>query len=159
MNEVKRFFNFFLIDKPSKCWNWLGVKNLQGYGKFSQFGRTFAAHRTSYEMHKGPIPSGQVVRHACDNPSCVNPSHLLTGTRHDNMADMVARGRHLEAAKRASERIRAIEICRNGHRYDEVGVLWQRDHRSGKTIRLCRECARQKSARANLKLRAEKVAA
>ena len=34
-----------------------------------------------------------VVRHACDNPGCINPNHLSVGTMKDNMADRDSRGR------------------------------------------------------------------
>lgn len=55
-----------------------------------------------------------VVRHACDNPRCVNPAHLSLGTQADNVADKVARGRHLfgeEAphAKLTEESVRQIK--------------------------------------------------
>lgn len=36
---------------------------------------------------------GQVVRHTCDNPRCINPDHMVLGTHQDNVADRVARGR------------------------------------------------------------------
>lgn len=36
---------------------------------------------------------GEVARHRCDNPLCVNPRHLEPGTHQDNMDDMRLRGR------------------------------------------------------------------
>ena len=41
----------------------------------------------------GEIPPGEVVRHRCDNPPCVNPAHLAIGTQADNVADAISRDR------------------------------------------------------------------
>jgi hypothetical protein len=51
------------------------------------------AHRRSYELTYGPIPSGKMILHECDNPACCRPDHLFIGDQDENMADMVRKGR------------------------------------------------------------------
>jgi hypothetical protein len=89
-----RFFS--KVEKTDSCWLWVGNKRPNGYGVIQEAGRqskTLAAHRVSYEMHKGPIPDGLVIMHSCDTPACVNPDHLSVGTYRENSADMIAKGR------------------------------------------------------------------
>ncbi len=85
--------------EPGACWPWIGPRDRDGYGLFrapKATGRpTRRAHREAYELARGPIPDGHVIRHACDNPPCCNPAHLRTGTGLDNARDMVDRGRSL----------------------------------------------------------------
>lgn len=82
-----------------QCWEWKGAVNGNGYGNFRmpEYGRmNFSAHRVAYAITHATWPDeGLVVRHKCDNPLCVNPNHLETGTHQDNMTDMVIRGRHV----------------------------------------------------------------
>jgi hypothetical protein len=56
-------------------------------------GSITAAHRLSFMAFNGPIPPGMVVRHSCNQPSCINPGHLLIGTQRDNIHDAIRCGR------------------------------------------------------------------
>lgn len=50
-----------------------------------------AVHRVAYLIWNGPIMGQLVVRHTCDTPACINPSHLILGTRKDNAIDWTRR--------------------------------------------------------------------
>lgn len=87
---MKRFWD--KVDKSGKCWLWIAARR-NNYGAFKLNGKVLGAHVVAYTLTNGPIEDGLVVCHSCDNPPCVNPSHLWLGTYSDNAKDAVTKGR------------------------------------------------------------------
>lgn len=100
----RRFEDKYMTEPMSGCWIWVGTINNKGYGLFRFRGKTTSAHRVSFLLHVGNIPSDIFVCHKCDVPSCVNPEHLFLGTHADNMLDMVRKGRVDRTKKASGER-------------------------------------------------------
>lgn len=88
--QIENFWS--KVNKTSTCWEW-SASCSNGYGSCSFQGKPWRAHRLSYTLTYGEIPSGMLVCHKCDNPACVNPEHLFLGSHKDNFQDMVAKGR------------------------------------------------------------------
>lgn len=109
-------FQSRLAGSPSGCYEWQGGKLKDGYGSFRFENKSWAAHRWIWTHIHGPIPSGSVIRHKCDNPPCANIDHLELGSVAENSDDMVSRGRSkvgvLNAASRLTEQqVREIKLA------------------------------------------------
>ena len=99
-DPIPRFWNLVIKGTtPDGCWDWKGWKNPEGYGYLAVEGKDVRAHRFSYILHKGEIPTGLFVCHSCDNPSCTNPLHLWLGDNSQNMRDMRRKGRQNDTGK------------------------------------------------------------
>lgn len=94
---AQKFWPKVDVKGPDDCWLWkAGVFKTTGYGFIGKGGLgagSEGAHRVSYKLNKGPIPSNKIVMHTCDNRRCVNPAHLRLGTKLENTHDMMRKGR------------------------------------------------------------------
>lgn len=80
---------------PDGCWDWNGSKAPFGYARLSMFkGVEARGNRVSWVLANGRLPEG-VIAHRCDVASCCNPLHLVDASAKENVADMVAKGRHV----------------------------------------------------------------
>lgn len=128
---LERFMEY--VKKGSGCWEWQGAKARSGYGQFHYWvnggWKGHRAHRVMWEITNGPIPTGMVVCHKCDNPPCVRPDHLFLGTHRDNTLDSLAKGRACisnckpqrgernGSAKLNDHIVGAIRLAREAHGY------------------------------------------
>ena len=94
----RRFWGYVTVSDADGCWEWTGSKDKGGYGRIRVGDKKMLAHRFSWELANGAIPTGDghhgvCVCHRCDNPGCCNPNHLFLGTQPENIQDMKRKGR------------------------------------------------------------------
>lgn len=85
------------------CLEWT-ASTVGGYGRLRVDGKNEYAHRVAWTIAYGEIPTSKCVLHRCDNRKCVRSDHLFVGTRGDNNADMVAKGRNSPARGKSNGR-------------------------------------------------------
>ena len=115
------------------CWEWTGNCPDGRYGHFSIDGEPVKAHRWIYEQLIGEIPDGLLIRHKCDNPKCVCPTHLTVGSHSDNTSDMIERGRNADrkGTKHPLARVREDEVqeirrlCGQGMTQSDVADMYR----------------------------------
>lgn len=135
------------VDRSGECWRWLGRHDAKdGYAVASVGNQPKRLHRVFLVWAGVTIPPGHLVLHRCDNPGCVRPDHLFTGTQADNMRDMSRKGRSLRGdrnpmrrypekcprgeqhgcAKLTTERVRAMRARRaEGRTYSQLALEFQ----------------------------------
>lgn len=115
-----RFASHTKRNPASGCLEWQSYTDSWGYGRISQGPNgEVLAHRVAFILAHGPIPAGLYICHHCDNPKCVEPTHLYAGTAKDNTRDAVARHRFPDRkggknvrAKLTPDQIREIRLTR-----------------------------------------------
>ena len=109
---------------PRECIVWPFSTNGGSGGRYPQVnidGQAVRVTRYVFEHVAGrPLATGELVRHTCDNPRCVNPWHFIGGDHAANMRDMVERERQASGerngiAKLTEAQVREIRALANEH--------------------------------------------
>lgn len=101
-----------ILFESGNCWQCSSHKpNTKGYYHITHnlSHGFFTLHREVYSLVNGIILNNNIIRHTCDNPSCINPEHLLQGTHQDNMNDAVERGRQARGERNRHAKLTETE--------------------------------------------------
>ena len=115
------------VEKTDGCWNWTAFVSVYGYGYIGIKGKRYAAHRVSYTLFVGPIPSHLQLDHLCRNRKCVRPDHLEAVTCRVNQL----RGKTL-GAERASR-----THCPKGHPLKGSNIRFCGPNKIHRRCRIC----------------------
>lgn len=114
MAEIRdRLYEGIDTSDPDACWEFTRSQDQDGYGWCAaKAAGTRKAHRVAAWLAGDDI-EGRAVLHLCDNPPCVNPTHLYTADHTTNEADKDAKkrrpvGEAHGAAKLTELSVRAI---------------------------------------------------
>lgn len=122
------------VEKTSRgCLMWKGGTDARGYGHFFilENGKRKIVYPCQwlYERTIGIVPPGEVLRHSCGQPSCINPAHRILVSR-SQLAYMIDTPPSANSRK---------THCKRGHRFNEQNTYFHNGHRN------CRVCARLRS--------------
>jgi hypothetical protein len=117
--------------KETECWFWTGPLSWYGYGQLTlkdnsknRFVRA-KAHRLAWVINGKQIKENEVVRHACNNPPCVNPDHLYLSTNYgENGLETIRQNksrkkREIKKAQKAAKKAPYVPGLPAGLRDDE----------------------------------------
>ena len=90
--------------------------------------------RYMFEKHRGAIPDKLCVLHHCDNRMCINPDHLFLGTRADNMADKLRKGRQTRGEDHYVAKLTEKQALRIKYKDEEPKLLAKELNISTKTV-------------------------
>jgi len=91
------------MEKPCLLWNAAMKAGIYGLAHFQ--GKRVRATHVAWYLETGEIvPEGKIIMHKCDNPPCVEPSHLCIGTTQDNVDDRNQKGRTASGDRHGTHR-------------------------------------------------------
>lgn len=132
-----------VVVQSSGCWSWVGPRTSTGHGHQSFKQQKFLVHRWVYELLIGNIEAGHKLHHFCENPPCINPSHVTPVTQRLHM--LVSPNNPARANKLKTR-------CINGHELAGDNIRWFK--KNGAPVRYCKTCNREAARRYAARIRA-----
>lgn len=118
------------------CWEWTGPTTETGHPSQSFKNHKTLVHRWIYNLLVGDIDNGLKLHHLCENPPCINPSHLTPVTQH----------LHMMLTPNNPAKINKLKThCIHGHELSEDNI--RLGTKNGAPIRNCKACNREAVSR------------
>ncbi len=125
--RIEQFWDKVAIIPFHTCWEWIGIKDKDGYGRFHVNNKEIRAHRFSLGLTES-LKVHKVVDHVCRNRSCVNPAHLRQVSVTQNA---------LENSRSFGALNKLKTKCMRGHQFTQTNTFYRKSGR-----RMCRTCHR-----------------
>ena len=111
--ELRRYF--CTVDPHTDCWIWTGPFTSNGYPRLCMGRRRSAyAARLAYELLRGTLPPGRLLKTTCDNRACINPEHRHPLTRAEFNGELAATGRTSRGV------VHALAVARGRRRWAKL---------------------------------------
>lgn len=124
----------YTVDESTGCWNCTShAKDKDGYIRCIR-GTYKRLHRYMYAQRYGDITSDIIIRHTCDNPSCINPEHLLAGNVNDNINDRMIRNRSAIGVRNGRTKLTELQVLEIYHSNSTICELSKKYNIHAKSI-------------------------
>ena len=143
--SMKSFKKLTKVLPKTGCWEYVGARDSQGYGRMFIGGKEYKAQRVAYMLERGPIPEKLRLRHflpsgKCIGRACCNPLHLKLMDYFDSIAF-------------PPEPL--VRTCKAGHEISGDNVITE-TRPDGRVQTRCRICCQEKWKARKLKLKADR---
>ena len=95
-------------------------KDKDGYSIINSNKKKYREHRVVYENHFNILLKLEtLVLHKCDNPPCIEPTHLFLGNQTDNIKDKVAKNRQTKGELHGRSILTEKEVLEIRYKYSK----------------------------------------
>lgn len=146
--HIKNFWKYVKISTVrGGCWEWQGSTR-NDYGVLSIKGGKESAHRISFFIHNGFLPTGgRIVCHRCHNKPCIRPDHLYEGTQSENQLDrgelerLQGTAKKKKYTKKDLDKVRTRRVRLDATKAEEVRQIYALGKHSQRQIAVMFNCS------------------